>query len=84
MADYEYATRDFRDDPDSEVEVTRKDSTNWLPLLLIPVALLVGWFGKDAVDNSANRNLSSQTSPVVGVGGGPVSPIPCTTPAIQQ
>lgn len=82
MADYEYA----RDNSDREIVETEEErGTNWLPLLLIPIALALGWWGKDMVDNNtSNRDLSYRSSPQVGVGGGPVSPIPCTTPAIEN
>lgn len=73
------AVRENRDDEyrnnDHRNRKEHKD-TNWWPLLLIPLALFIGWAGRDALGR-ANQNNSAQ----YGVGGGPGTSTPCVSPS---
>ena len=62
-------------DPEGHAEAARErdNKVNWLPLLLIPLAFVLGVWGGNAMDNN-NRQDGTQ----VGVGGGPV--VPCISP----
>lgn len=59
-------------------EREKKGGFNWLPLLLIPVAFVMGWGANDATAGD-DRNQISETRPQVGVGGGPDSSM-CPSP----
>lgn len=66
---------DMRDDDRGErVDMAddRRDDggTNWLPILLIPLAFLAGWGIKGSVDQTQNTSQNQQN----GVGGGPGTP----------
>ena len=69
--------RGWHGDPEGHADAAReRNKTNWWPLLLVPLALFVGWGARDVVghDNDRAYNNQSQT----GVGGGPYTP--CVSP----
>jgi hypothetical protein len=64
--------------PDDRVEEKREDNgvLRWLPLLLIPIFVFIGWTARDYADQM-NRQASSGVQ--YGVGGGPG--YPCVSPS---
>lgn len=71
--------RGWRDDPEGHSEVSqRKNKTSWWPLLLLPIAFLVGWGGNSALEERSK--VLSQDTTQYGVGAGAPIIIPCDTP----
>lgn len=71
--------RGWHGDPEGHAEAAReRNKTNWWPLLLVPLALFIGWAGRDALGYDNDRAYN-QTS--TGVGGGPYTP--CVSPQVS-
>lgn len=72
--------RGWHGDPEGHAYAARqRDKGNWWPLLLIPLALFVGWGARDVVSNDNERAYNYETQ--TGVGGGPYTP--CVTPGVD-
>jgi hypothetical protein len=69
--------RGWHGDPEGHADAAReRDKTNWWPLLLVPLALFIGWGARDMTDTDHNNN-QTQT----GVGGGAYTP--CVSPQVS-
>ena len=69
----------WRDEPESPKKDTSKRGFNWWPLLLLPIAFLIGWGGSSALEER-NQRLADDTTQY-GVGAGAPIIIPCDTPS---
>lgn len=75
--------RGWHGDSQGHAEASRErddKKTNWLPLLLLPVAFFLGWAGHDAASNDTSE-IASESQMQPGVGGGPYDTI---TPTVTQ
>jgi hypothetical protein len=65
-------------DTERHAEASRErdnKSTNWLPLLLLPVAFGLGWAIHDAATTDTREVAQEESTIQPGVGGGPESTI---------
>lgn len=70
--------RGWHGDPEGHAEASHerdKKHTNWLPLLLLPIAFILGWAGHDATTKDTHEVAQQQSTIQPGVGGGPATTI---------